>query len=375
MITQPTSLNHMKDSIVLVRVNFDLPKNDSPERIIDAKQTIDQLVDQGNVVVLMSHWGRPKGVDPMLSFSQKIDLISSVLGHDVEFVDQFKTDLQSKVSNLPSKVMLLENLRFDFREQSKDSADRKEFATELAQVADFVVDEAFPVSHRTTATNTEIKELLPWSLGLSHKNEIEQLSSLNSDPRRPFVVLMGGAKLETKIPLIEAMVERADYVLLGGLLSLSFVVASNFLQLRDEVLPIGQSEIDPEHFTFASHMLSSYADKIILPGDFIYGQTDGSIQGLEEGLVMDIGPQSIAEFSQILKQAKTVFWNGPMGYIEEVVFARGTNELAKVITEAENFSVVGGGDTVGSLDSDTQSQFGFVSMGGGATLEFLAKGN
>jgi phosphoglycerate kinase len=377
MTTQPTlEIANIKGQTVLVRVNYDLPQNLSPDRILDSKDTITQLLKQENKVVLMTHWGRPAGVDEKLSITKIINTINATLGLEVEFINQFENGFESLVSKIQGsskKLFILENLRFDTREKSKDSRQRLSLAKDLSKLAGSFVDEGFAVSHRKAASNTEIKEVLPWGCGLSYLQELMVLGDLKTSPQHPFVILMGGAKLETKLPLIEKMLETADKVLLGGLMSLSFVAAANFLKRNIPPVLLGQSEFDPKYFAVAMELVEKHSDKLVLPIDFVYGQKDGQIQSPDEGLVMDLGPETIELFAKEVDQAKTIFWNGPVGYVEQENFAKATNELAKHIAASKAMSVVGGGDTVGNLDTKLQQEFDFVSMGGGATLDFLVR--
>jgi phosphoglycerate kinase len=377
MTTQPTlEIANIKGQTVLVRVNYDLPQNLSPDRILDSKDTITQLLKQENKVVLMTHWGRPSGVDEKLSITKIINTINATLGLEVEFINQFENGFESLVSKIQGsskKLFILENLRFDTREKSKDSRQRLSLAKDLSKLAGSFVDEGFAVSHRKAASNTEIKEVLPWGYGLSYLQELMVLGDLKTSPQHPFVILMGGAKLETKLPLIEKMLETADKVLLGGLMSLSFVAAANFLKRNIPPVLLGQSEFDPKYFAVAMELVEKHSDKLVLPIDFVYGQKDGQIQSPDEGLVMDLGPETIELFAKEVDQAKTIFWNGPVGYVEQENFAKATNELAKHIAASKAMSVVGGGDTVGNLDTKLQQEFDFVSMGGGATLDFLVR--
>jgi phosphoglycerate kinase len=377
MTTQPTlEIANIKGQTVLVRVNYDLPQNLSPDRILDSKDTITQLLKQENKVVLMTHWGRPSGVDEKLSITKIINTINATLGLEVEFINQFENGFESLVSKIQGsskKLFILENLRFDTREKSKDSRQRLSLAKDLSKLAGSFVDEGFAVSHRKAASNTEIKEVLPWGYGLSYLQELMVLGDLKTSPQHPFVILMGGAKLETKLPLIEKMLETADKVLLGGLMSLSFVAAANFLKRNIPPVLLGQSEFDPKYFAVAMELVEKHPDKLVLPIDFVYGQKDGQIQSPDEGLVMDLGPETIELFAKEVDQAKTIFWNGPVGYVEQEDFAKATNELAKHIAASKAMSVVGGGDTVGNLDTKLQQEFDFVSMGGGATLDFLVR--
>jgi phosphoglycerate kinase len=360
-------INEIKNSKVLVRVNFDIPTIDNTARIQDSVHTIQTLLDNGNQVIMLSHWGRPDGArDSSLSLEKLLEKVQSFYTETIEFINQYdyfdkSLSLRDLLNITKSKLFLFENTRFHPDETSKKLFKRDDLAQKYAEIADFFVDEAFSLSHRQEVTNYEVKKLLPYCYGLSFQNELRCLEKIKTNPALPFVVLMAGAKLETKLPLIEKMCEKADKVLIGGQLCFTFLHAMNFkISLYDSL-------IEPAFIEKAKALLEKYPDKIVLPVDFKYGILD------TKQMALDIGSDSIGLFERELSKAKTIFWNGPVGYYFEPDFAQGTLQIAEFVSNLSNsYRVVGGGDSVAVLSIETLNKFDFVSMGGGATLEYLA---
>jgi phosphoglycerate kinase len=360
-------LSEIQKKIVGVRVCYDLPSLTDLSRIEDSINTIKLLVQNKNQIILMTHWGRPNGGDRELSTLKILLLLESFLPQiQCEYINQYdlfdkNISLYDLVRISSTKVFLLENTRFDPREQSRNIDKRLELAQKYSNSIDVFVDEAFGVSHREEVTNTELAISKGRILGLSFQKEVNQLSKLVEHPKRPFVVVMGGAKLETKLPLIENMCEIADYVLLGGQLCLTFLQASN------TPIDLKNSHVEREFIPQAQELMKKYGHKIILPIDVKYG----AIDGVE--MCLDIGEQTIEIYASKLIEAKSVFWNGPMGYYEQLDFAIGTVEIARVISSLnECYTVIGGGDTLASVPVDVAQKFDAISMGGGATLAYLA---
>jgi phosphoglycerate kinase len=366
----PTNISSIKNSKVLVRVNYDLPSLENSERIDDSLATIQTLLEENNKVILCTHWGRPDAKDieshSSLSTSRLDDIIEEKLAESVLFINQFSSwqEAKEEIDNARENVIILENTRYNSNEKSKDPAVRLELAKKYATLADYFVDEAFAVSHRQEATNTEIKELLPFCHGLSFLNEINNLDKLKV-PTKPFAVVMGGAKLETKLDLLNRILPKVDKLIVGGMLCFTFIAAKKALGYK-ELPEIFESTVETDFIQTAKELVLKYGDKILTPLDFVYSP-DGKY-------AFDIGPKTLELFGSTLEGAKTVFWNGPMGFYEKPPYDHGTLEVGRIIVGLSNaFKVVGGGDTGSALPSYILDGIDFVSMGGGATLEYLSK--
>jgi phosphoglycerate kinase len=379
------NLNNLKNSIVFVRVNYDLPSITDIDRITDSLNTINTLLKNHNKVVLATHWGRPEGrLVPELSTKLMINLLyeqckssdAQNLNHcDIEYVDQYQSfsTASEYIKNYVTKpdhgvVFLLENTRFHPMEQSKSTQDRLNLAKQYAILAEDFIDEAFAVSHRREATNCEIKQLLPHAHGLAFESEINHLSKIKDNQKKPFYIIMAGSKLETKLPLITGVIDKVDKIFLGGMLCFTFIKAQSILYPDLKLPDIFDSKIETDFLEEAKKLLTKYPTKIVLPVDFVYQLTNG------KNLAMDIGPKTIEYYTDLLGDAKTVFWNGTLGYYELPPFDEGTIQVAKAVTNLQGaFKVIGGGDTNSALPRELLEKYDFVSMGGGATLDFLSQ--
>lgn len=409
----PISLDQINNSTVLLRVSFDIPNLSDIERILDVIPTIKQLLEQNNKLIICTKWGKIKEkieISEMQNHLKSTNKLTQILNQELAkislenqkienqknspisaiYINQFAFDFAELSQNLKQMyfsinsktVILLENTHFDKREKSKDESERLEIAQEYSKLADFFVDEAFASSHRKEATNTEIKALLPFSFGLSYTNEVENLEKLKN-PQKPFVVLMGGAKLETKLPLLEKLLPIADKILVAGLLCFTFIRAANLNAKKtgkngkitnenENNLPeIFDSIVEEDFVKNAQELLLKYPEKIILPSDFIYDEIEKNEKKLK--LACDIGDQTITRFEHEIKNCQSLFWNGPMGFFEKKPFDKATHEIAKIIVQSQCFSVLGGGDTNAALGQEILAKFSFVSMAGGATLDFLSR--
>ncbi len=368
-------INEIYNSTVLVRVAFDLPSLDDTARVKDAIPTIEFLLKNNNKVVLATKWGRPKGSDLEFSTQKLVGVVESVLSSEpnknleLEFVDQFSGFEQAKtlILNSQNQIFMLENTHFSTDEKSKDAQVRLALAQKYASLADYFVDEAFPSSHRSEATNVEIKEILPWTFGLAFANEIKNLDRLRLDVKKPFVVVMAGAKLETKLPLITKMLPKADKILLGGLLSFTFLQAAKDLGYAN--LPdIYDSYVEVEFLEQAKELLKVNPEKLVLPVDLVYEDEADKKYG------RDVGVKTVELFQNELQKAQTIFWNGTLGFYEKPPFDKATHDLGIFIASLDTaFKVLGGGDTGSSLPAEILEKLDFVSMGGGATLEYLSR--
>ena len=371
--------------VVLIRCDLNVPLKDGVApgsreitddgRIRASVPTIRRLRDGGARVVAMSHLGRPEGSpDPRYSLAPVARRLAELLGEEVDFAPAAVGD---------AGVTLLENLRFDPRETSKDAAERRTFAEELATHGDLVVEDGFGVVHRKQASVSELPALLPSAAGLLVQAELEVLERLTAgEPQRPYTVVLGGSKVSDKLGVIDALLPRVDRLLIGGGMLFTFLAAQGH--------PIGKSLLDQDGLDAARRYLAEARERgveLVLPTDVVVADRFAadaahqvaSIDAIEQtpagadGIGLDIGPDTAAAFAELIRGSATVFWNGPMGVFELAPFAAGTRAVAQALTEADGLSVVGGGDSAAAVRQlgFADEQFGHISTGGGASLEFL----
>lgn len=359
---------------VLVRVDFNVPVGPNGSvgddwRIRRVAPTVDYLVGKGARVILLSHFGRPKGRERSLRLDVVGDRLDFILKRPVRKLnDCVGRDVEAVVATLaPGEIVLLENVRFHPGEEKNDAA----FAKKLARVADVYINDAFAVSHRAAASIVGITKHLPSYAGLLLEDEVKVLSQLLKKPKKPFVVLIGGAKIETKIGVIRSVLRRADSVLLGGALVLPFMKALNH--------SVGASKVEPRETKVAKNLIKNR--KVELPVDVVVQTAKGTPAvrwidkvGAKE-IVCDIGPETIRRYSTIIRRAKTIVWNGPLGKFEEKRFSHGSIALGRLIatrSKGKAYGVVGGGETIQALRMTGMEEYvDFISTGGGAMLEFL----
>jgi phosphoglycerate kinase len=376
------NLNQIRNSKVLVRVGFDLPNLQDLSRIESAKATILQLHQQNNQIFLVTKWGDRHDISEQKEFKKKfatkklLESVKKVLGLDVEFLNQFDLVGAWENLNVNSQIILLENAYCNQDEWATSVDDRLAMsllASKYAALVDYFVDECFISSHRNEVTNTEIKDFLPWCYGLNYLQEIQNLNKIKNNPQKPFVLIVGGGKLTTKIPLILKRLPNADKVLIAGMPCFTFLEARKALGLSlvNDIYHYDESQVDWKLLDQVKEVLTNYNHKIVLPIDAVYPSDPKT----NRQLALDIGKKTLELFQHELQGAKTIFWNGPIGQIENKQFENGTNQLAKIITELEGcFCVVGGGDTVASLKGSVNlKKFDWISMGGGASLSYLSK--
>ena len=383
------SLGDLAGKRVILRCDLNVPLTageiTDDGRIRASLPTIAALTDAGAAVIVISHLGRPNGApDPKYSLRVVATRLGELLGADVAFAtDTVGGSAKATVDALkPGSVAVLENLRFDPRETSKSVEQRAAFAAELAVLADVFVSDGFGVVHRAQASVYELAEALPSAAGLLIAAELAVLERLTEKPERPFVVVLGGSKVSDKLGVIEHLLPRVDSLLIGGGMVYTFLAAQGHAvgasMLEKEQLDLvrgyladaeqrGVTIMLPTDIVVASEFAPD-AEHVVRPADSIEGSPFGAA-----GLGLDIGPDSAAAFADVIRVAKTVFWNGPMGVFEMPAFAEGTRTVARALTEVDGLSVVGGGDSaaaVRALDFD-DDRFGHISTGGGASLEFL----
>lgn len=373
---------------VLVRSDLNVPLNDAgeitdPGRINASLPTIKALAEAGARVIVMAHLGRPKGeVNPKFSLAPCAEALSEALGQYVALAgDVVGEDAHERANGLnDGDVLLLENVRFDARETSKDEAERGEFADQLVALTGdngTFVSDGFGVVHRAQASVFDVAKRLPHYAGGLVETEIDVLKKIADEPQAPYVVVLGGSKVSDKLGVIEALAPKTDALIIGGGMCYTFLAAQGY--------NVQKSMLQEEMLETCKDLLARYGDKINLPIDLAWApefsaDAPKTITGLEdtpEGqLSLDIGPKSVEKFAAVLGSAKTIFWNGPMGVFEFEAFSDGTRGVAQAIIDATAngaFSVVGGGDSAASvrvlgLDEDG---FSHISTGGGASLEYL----
>lgn len=366
---------------VLVRVDFNVPLEGSTitddTRIRAAVPTLKYILEQKpRSIILMSHLGRPKGgPDPKYTLAPVAPALAELLGVKVTFVDDCVGEKAEQAAQaLPQGgVLLLENTRFYPGEEKNDA----ELAAKMARLGDVFVNDAFGSAHRAHSSTVGVTEHLPAVAGLLLEKEIEYLGSAIENPARPFVAILGGAKVSDKIGVIETLLGKCDSLLIGGGMANTFFAAQGHA--------MGKSLVEADAIETAKKLLETSGDKLILPVDAIIGdkfaddaqtQTIDVSAGVPDGwAIYDIGPKSISAFGEVLRDAKTVVWNGPMGVFEKQPFAEGTRAIARLLaerTDAGAVTIIGGGDSVAAVeDAGVADRITHISTGGGASLEML----
>lgn len=377
---------------ILVRSDLNVPldgeKVTDDGRVRASLPVLNKLAEAGARVIVMAHLGRPKGEpNPKYSIAPAARRLAELTDAPVEIAeDVVGEDARAKAENLADgSILVLENVRFDPRETSKDDAQRQEFAKELAALTGengAYVDDAFGAVHRRHASVFEIAAELPAYQGDLVKTELEVMRRIVEDPQRPFVVVMGGAKVSDKLAVIDNLIGKADVLLIGGGMSYTFAAAQGHA--------VGRSILEKDQIETVSEYLRRAEEagtKIVLPVDVVFAadyapDAEHEVRPVEdleggkigpEGEGLDIGPKTVELFSGYIAEARTLFWNGPMGVFEMEAFAKGTQAIAQAIADSEAFSVIGGGDSASAVRNlgFEDSRFGHISTGGGASLEYI----
>jgi phosphoglycerate kinase len=354
-------------------------------RIVASVPTIQRLVNEGAMVVVISHLGRPDGSpDAQYSLAPVAARLGELLNQDVFFAsDTIGSEAHGAVKAMTrGAVVVLENLRFNAAETSKEQAEREGFAAKLAEFGDFFVSDGFGVVHRKQASVFELAKLLPSAAGLLIEKELDVLTRLTASAERPYAVVLGGSKVSDKLAVIDHLLPTVDKLLIGGGMLFTFLAAKGYkvgasLLEQDQIetcraylakaAELGVEVVLPTDIVVANKFAAD-AEALITPADEIEATAFGAA-----AIGLDIGPESAANFAREIAEAKTVFWNGPMGVFEFDKFANGTREVASALTKVSGLSVVGGGDSAAAVRilGFEDSQFGHISTGGGASLEFL----
>ncbi|MCU9987492.1 phosphoglycerate kinase [Mobiluncus curtisii] len=384
MLKTIDSLGDLNGKRVLVRCDFNVPLKDGKitddGRIRAALPTLQKLLDSGAKVITMAHLGRPKGqVMPEFSLAPVAQRLAELIGVKVTLAqDTTGADAKAKAETLATgEILMLENVRFDPRETSKDDAERAAFAAEMAALADCYVSDGFGVVHRKQTSVYDVAKLLPAAAGFLVLKEIESLRKATDNPERPYTVVLGGSKVSDKLGVIANLLTKADSLLIGGGMTYTFLAAQGYA--------VGKSLLEADQID----TVKSYLDQakqngveLVLPVDVVVTpefKPDGPTTVVdadaipEDQMGLDIGPKSRELFAAKIAESKTVAWNGPMGVFEFPAFAGGTKAVAKAMQDGTAFSIVGGGDSaaaVRQLGFD-ESKFSHISTGGGASLELL----
>jgi len=379
-----STLGDVQGKRVLVRSDLNVPLDGSSisddGRIRASVPTIRQLADAGARVVVMAHLGRPKGSpDPAYSLAPVAVRLGELLGTTVTFAtDTVGSSARAAVDGLADgQVALLENVRFNAGETSKDDAERGAFADQLAELGDAFVSDGFGVVHRKQASVYDVAQRLPHAMGGLVAAEIDVLRRLTESPERPYVVVLGGSKVSDKLAVIDNLLGKADRLLIGGGMVFTFLKAQGH--------PVGKSLLEDDQVETCREYLRRAADsgvEILLPTDIVVAaEFSADAEPLvvaadaipDDRIGLDIGPDSGAAFAKAIHGARTVFWNGPMGVFEFPAFAAGTRAVAEALTEVDGLSVVGGGDSAAAVRQlgFADEAFGHISTGGGASLEYL----
>lgn len=366
----------LKGKRIFMRVDFNVAlapggqEITSDKRIRAALPTIQYALEQGAALVLASHLGRPKGKpNPEMSLKPVAQRLSELLGRPVAMAPDCIGEEVEKMLPKPGEVLLLENLRFHAEEEKNDP----EFSKALARLGDVYVNDAFGTAHRAHASTVGIIEFLkPAAAGLLMEKELEYLEKCTKNPERPCIGILGGAKVSDKIEVIENLLKFADRLLIGGAMAYTF--------LKSQGKPVGRSLVEDDKLELAKGLLEKAGDRILLPVDHVVVEVleenapSEVVEEIPEGRMgVDIGPKTREKYAEVIRSAKTIIWNGPMGVFEKKPFDAGTVAIAKAVAESGALSVVGGGDSEKAVKAaGVADRITHISTGGGASLEYLA---
>ena len=364
---------------VIIRVDFNVPIKDNKilddNRIIMSLKTIEYAIENNAKVILMSHLGRVKEESDKNSKSLSIvaERLSELLGQEVIFINNTRgSELEKSIKDLKNgEVLLMENTRFEDLDDKKESGNNLDLGRYWASLGDIFINDAFGTSHRSHASNVGIASNLESGIGFLIEEELNKLSLVTNNPEKPFAVILGGAKVSDKIGVIKNLVDKCDYIIIGGGMAYTF--------LKAQGCNIGNSLLDSDSLDFCKDMLDKYKDKIVLPIDSIVSKEFDKDIALKDNdnfdnddIGLDIGDKSIELFKEKLSNCKTIVWNGPLGYSEIEKYSKGTKEILKYLSEGKRVVVIGGGDTASAaINFGYKESFTHISTGGGASLELL----
>ena len=373
---------NLKGKKVIIRCDFNVPIEDGiikdDTRIKKSLRTIRYARKEGAKVILLSHLGRVKTEEDKEKYTLKpvADSLSKSLRKKVKFFNQTRgKEIEDYIKNMKEKdVVLLENTRFEDLDNKKESKNDKKLGKYWASLGDLYINDAFGTIHRTHASNVGISKNLKSGIGFLVEKEIKELNKLDN-PKKPYTIILGGSKVSDKINLIQNLVKKADYLLIGGAMSFTFLKAAGF--------NIGSSLCEKEEISFCTKILNKYPEKIILPIDVVTAKEIKEkaetktrfINEIEEDEIgLDIGKKTIEVFKQYIDDSKTIFWNGPMGYFEIKKFSKGTKEICHLVANSKAYKIIGGGDTARAVtEMGYEKQMNHISTGGGASLTYLEK--
>ena len=366
---------------VIIRVDFNVPIKDGvildDNRIIESLDTIKYAMNNGAKVILLSHLGRVKTEADLAINNLEVvaKRLEEVLNHKVIFIPETRgKNLEKAVKKLKvGDVLLVQNTRYEDLGNKLESSNDFSLASYWASLGDIYINDAFGTSHRAHASNVGIASILPNGIGFLIEKELTILYKAIKKPNRPFTVILGGAKVNDKIGVIENLAKIADYILIGGGMAYTFLVAKGY--------NVGKSLVDKENIDFCKKILDNYSNKIILPVDNVVAKEISSLAHTNivasnsigsDDICLDIGPETVKLFEKYLNQSKTVIWNGPVGYSEIKKFENGTKSLCNILSKINGTTIIGGGDTASSvINLGYKDKFSHISTGGGATLELL----
>ena len=370
----------LKDKKVIIRCDFNVPMKDGKitddNRIVQSIPTIEYAINEGAKVILMSHLGKIKTEEDKKDKSLNVvaKRLEELLKKPVNFINQTRGEkLENAIKNMKSgEIILVENTRFEDINGKKESSNNEELGKYWASLGDLFINDAFGTSHRSHASNVGIASNIDSGIGFLVEKELKILNPAIDNPKRPFVVILGGSKISDKINVIENLVEIADYILIGGGMCNTFLKAEGY--------NVGNSLVDNDNIEFCTKILKKYSNKIILPVDLVVSDEFKDVKGHQkdinelddEDISLDIGSKTIELFKKYIDSAKQIIWNGPMGVFEFKNYQNGTKKICEIISSNKNTTIIGGGDSAAAaIQFGYKDKFTHISTGGGASLELL----